>query len=159
VVKLVPLLVSFSHISVDCGQKSHQICVGICWHGLITSSKAIHLLRRWFLAFALVLISADLYVPGRNTSVPAQAGCVPWNKLTFFLANNFACVRRVRKVESLPALFLNKTVIVTLLEDQQQDCESSSHVQVSVKIKFASLFLKCVNTDQYMVEIASPAWH
>lgn len=84
---------------------------------MVTSRKAFHLFLRLFLFFALVPISADLYVPGRNAFVPVQAGCVPWNTLTFFFANNFAYVRKVRKVESLPALILNKKAIVTLLED------------------------------------------
>lgn len=58
-----------------------------------------------FLFFTLVPISADLSVPGRNTFVPVQAGCVPSDKLTSFLEYNFVCGRRVIKVESFPALF------------------------------------------------------
>lgn len=93
-----------------------RIYAGISWHDLVTSVKLIGL---FFMpvSFVLVIFFADLHVPGRNTFVPVQTGCIPWNKLTFFLADNFVGLRRMRKVGSLPALFLNKTEIVTCSED------------------------------------------
>lgn len=85
------------------------IYAGVCWHGLVTSRKALHLFLRLFHFFALVPISADLYVLAETLLFQCRLVVFPGISWLFFLANNSGCVRKVRKVESLPALFLNKS--------------------------------------------------